>query len=82
MSTKLYSVESGLLVESNRTRILFSVITMAATEEEALQFAQQKYPEALAEGTERHVVEINHVLIDWRAGEAVINEKHTKQFHC
>ena len=82
MSTKLYSFESGLLVESNRTRILFSVITMAATEEEALQYAQQHYPEALAAGTEHRVVAIKHLIIDWRAGEAVIEEKHSKQFHC
>ena len=79
---KLFSVEAGLLETPNRTRILFSVITMAETEEEALQFAQQKYPEALAEGTERRVVQINHVIIDWRAGETVIEEKHSKQFHC
>jgi hypothetical protein len=55
---KLFSVEAGVLEAPNRTRILFSIITVADTEEEALQYAQQKYPEALAEGTERRVVAI------------------------
>ena len=80
--SKLFSVECGILEAPNRTHILFSVITMAATEEEALQYAQQHYPEALAAGTEHRVVAIKHLIIDWRAGEAVIEEKHSKQFHC
>jgi hypothetical protein len=79
---KLFSVEAGLLEAPNRTRILFSVITMAESKDEALQYAQQHYPESLAEGTEDRVVAIKHLIIDWRAGEAVIEEKHSKEFHC
>jgi hypothetical protein len=79
---KLYSVESGFLEPPNLTRTLFSVVTMAETEDEALQYAKRHYPEALAEGTEHRVAEIKHLIIDWRAGEAVIEAKHSKQFHC
>jgi hypothetical protein len=79
---QLFSVEAGVLEEPNRTRILFSIVTVAETEDEARRYAQQHYPEALAEGTEHHVVAIKHLIIDWRAGEAVIEEKHSKQFHC
>ena len=55
---------------------------MAQTEDEALQYAQRHYPEALTEGSEHRVVEIKHAIIDWRAGESVIEGKHSKQFHC
>jgi hypothetical protein len=79
---KLFSVEAGLLEAPNLTRILFSIVTVAETKDEALLFAQRHYPEAIAEGTERRVVEIKHLIIDWRAGEAVIEEKHTRRFHC
>lgn len=79
---KLYSVECGYLEAPNLTRTVYSVVTTAETEDEALQYAQQHYPEALAGGTEHRVVAIKHVIIDWRAGEAVIEEKHSKQFHC
>jgi hypothetical protein len=80
--SKLFSVEAGLLEAPNRTRILFSIVTVADTEENALQYAQQHYPEALAEGTEHRVVALKHLIIDWRAGEAVLEETHSKEFHC
>jgi hypothetical protein len=79
---KLFSVEAGVLEAPNLTRILFSIVTVAETEEKALQYAQQHYPEALAEGTEHRVVAIKHLIIDWRAGEAVLEEKHSEEFHC
>jgi hypothetical protein len=79
---KLYSVECGYLEAPNLTRTLYSVVTTADTEDEALQYAKRHYPEALAEGTEHRVVEMRHLIIDWRAGEAVIEGKHSKQFHC
>jgi hypothetical protein len=79
---KLFSVECGFLEPPNLTRILFSVVTMAETEDDALQYAQRHYSEALAEGTEHRVVAIKHLIIDWRAGQAVIEEKHSRQFHC
>ena len=55
---------------------------MAQTKDEALQYAKLHYPEAFTEGSEHRVVEIKHAIIDWRAGEAVIEGKHSKQFHC
>ena len=79
---KLFSVECGFLEAPNLTRTLFSVVTVAEAEDEALQYAQQHYPDALAEGTEHRVVDIKHAIIDWRAGEALIEGKHSKQFHC
>jgi hypothetical protein len=79
---KLFSVESGILEAPNRTRILYSIITTAETEDDALQYARQHYPEALAEGTEQRIVAIKHFIIDWRAGEAVLEETHSKEFHC
>ncbi len=79
---KLYSVEAGFLQAPNLTRTLYSVVTTAETEDEALQYAKRHYPEAFSEGPEHRVVEIRHAIIDWRAGEAVIEGKHSKQFHC
>ena len=80
--SRLFSVEAGFLEAPTLTRTLFSVITTAETEDEALQYAQRHYPKALSRGSEHRVVEIRHAIIDWRAGEAVIEGKHSKQFHC
>jgi hypothetical protein len=79
---KLFSVECGYFEAPNLTRTLYSIVTMAQTEDEALQYAQRHYPKALSRGSEHRVVEIKHAIIDWRAGEAVIEGKHSKQFHC
>lgn len=79
---KLCSVEAGFIEAPNLTRTLFSVITTAETEDDALRYAKLHYPEAFAEGTEHRVVEVKHAIIDWRAGEAVIEGKHSQQFHC
>ncbi len=80
---KLYGVECGYKQSPNLTRILTSIIVMADSKDEALQFAQHRYPEALAQGAEHRIVEVNHVIINWPDGEvAVIEEKHSKQFHC
>lgn len=79
---KLYSVDCGFLETPDLARTLYSIVTTAETEGEALQYARQHYPDALAEGTEHRVVEVKHAIIDWRAGEAVIEGKHSKQFHC
>jgi hypothetical protein len=80
--SRLFSVEAGFLEAPNLTRILFSVVTIAETEDDALRYAKLHYPEAFAEGTGHRVIEIRHAIIDWRAGEAVITEKHAKQFNC
>jgi hypothetical protein len=80
--SRLFSVEAGFLEAPNLTRTLYSIVTMAETEGEALQYANRHYPLAFTEGPEHRVVEIKHAIIDWRAGEAVIEQKHSKQFHC
>ena len=80
---KLYSVETGFNELPNLTRILTSVVVMANTSDEALQFAQRHYPEALAKGAEHRVVEVEHVVVNWPDGEVVIIEKRpSPQFHC
>jgi hypothetical protein len=79
---KLYSAECGYLEAPNLTRTLYSVVTTAETEDEALQYAKRHYSKAFTEGTEHGVAEIKHSIIDWRAGEAVIEGKYSKQFHC
>jgi hypothetical protein len=80
---KLFSVDSGFKEPPNLFRISTSVVVVAESKGEAIQFAQQKYPEVFSEGTECLVMEVNHVTIRWDKGEvAVIDQKHSKQFHC
>jgi LmbE family N-acetylglucosaminyl deacetylase len=80
---KLYSVEAGHKQNPRLTRILSSVVVLAETKDEALQFARQQYPEALSAGTENRVREIDHVFINWPEGETVVIEKlPSRQFHC
>jgi hypothetical protein len=80
---KLYSVDTGYKQSANLQRILTSIIVIADSSDQALQFAQRHYPEALIAGTEHRVIEINHVIVNWPEGEtAVIENLHCKQFDC
>jgi hypothetical protein len=83
MVLKLYGVETEFQELPNLTRILTSVVVMANTSDEALQFAQHRYPEALAGGDEHRVVEVEHVFVNWPDDSVVIVEKrHSQQYHC
>jgi hypothetical protein len=77
--SRLFSVDSGFKELPYLTRTLYSIIVTANTADEALLFAQRRYPEALSEGSEHRVVEVEHV---WPDGEvAIVEKQHSKQLH-
>jgi len=80
--SKLFSVECGVLEEPNFTRILHCVITIAETEEQALQYARRHYPDIFAACPEHRVVKMKHMIIDYCTSETVIEASRTKEFHC
>lgn len=80
---KLYSVETGYKQSVDLQRTLTSIIVIAKSPDQALQFAQRHSPEALAQGTEHRIIEATHVYINFPEGEAVVVERlHSNQFHC
>jgi hypothetical protein len=80
---RLFSVETGYKQSNNLQRTLTSIIVMAESSDQALQFAQRHYPEALAQGTEHRIIAISHVYLNFPEGEAVVIERlRSKQFHC
>ena len=80
--SNLFCVECGFIEAPNFTRIMHSVVLIAETEAEALQYAVQLCPEAFAECLEHRVVQINHLIIDYATGDTVLKEKRSKEFHC
>jgi hypothetical protein len=54
----LFSVDSGYKELPNLFRISTSVVVVAESKGEAIQFAQRQYPEVFAEGTQCHVIEV------------------------
>lgn len=80
---KLFRVDTGFRESPTLTRILTSIVVMAETKDDALRFAQDRYPEVLSQGTDHRIVEVEHLLVDWPDGSVVIFEKqHSKQLHC
>jgi hypothetical protein len=72
---RLFSVECGPKELPNLCRMTTSIVVLAETPDEAVQYVEIHCPDVLADASIQHVIEAQHVEINWQDGETLVIEK-------
>jgi 23S rRNA A2030 N6-methylase RlmJ len=71
---KLFCVELGIRQRKNLCRMTSSVLIMAKTPADAVEYVTRRCPRLLRRATVQRVFETGHVVVDWPTGDVAIVE--------